>query len=246
MKLSLRPRRLVFLAALALAPVHAQNDPHVRGMLESMHLDPGYKLSYLDTAGKPVDEGRFMQLAKSGSFSVNKNTVARTAVLRIEDPNNAKSELASADKLHLATGEPVPPLPQTILGKPAHGIELRGRYTLISAFFSDCTGCIEEIPALNAYAKQHPEMGFASITFDDAEDAARFTREHHLAWPVVHDAQSWLNQVGVQLYPTLLLVDPQGRLVAAPLRMASPSSARELAQLLDRVRKANMHHADQS
>jgi len=245
MKLSLRPRQLVFLAALAISSVYAQNDPQMRSMLEAMHLDPDYTLSYLDMAGKPVDEGRFMQLAKSGSFSVSKNTVAHTAVLRIEDPKNTKIDLASADKLHLVPGEPMPPLPRTILGKPAHSIELRGRYTLISAFFSDCTGCIEEIPALNAYAKQHPEMGFASITFDGADDAARFTREHHLAWPVVHDAQSWLDQVGVQLYPTLLLVDPQGRLVA-PLRMAAPSSARELAQLLDQARKANPRHVDPS
>ena len=63
---------------------------------------------------------------------------------------------------------------KTTAGVPVAGDVLSGRLTLLNFFFADCSRCIAEVPTLNAYARQHPEVQVLAVTFDDAEIAKKF------------------------------------------------------------------------
>lgn len=53
------------------------------------------------------------------------------------------------------------------------------------------------------------------MTFDSRDVTMRFVEEHGLAVPIIADAQDYIDRLGVTEYPTLVLVSPEGRLVAA-------------------------------
>jgi hypothetical protein len=62
--------------------------------------------------------------------------------------------------------------------------------------------------------------------------------------PSLVDAQSWIDSLGVATYPALLLIDPQGRLVAATVSTALATKASrgiptpdEITQWVDQHRK---------
>ncbi len=98
-------------------------------------------------------------------------------------------------------------------GRPVRGMQLDGRHTLLSFYFSSCVPCIQEVPALNAYREAHPELNYLAITFDPAVDARRFVSERKLSWPVVADAGRFLRDAGVRSFPGYMLLAPDGRIV---------------------------------
>jgi peroxiredoxin len=91
---------------------------------------------------------------------------------------------------------------------------LAGRYTLVSFYFATCPPCIKEVPELNALAARRIDLNVVAVTYDSPEESKHFVDEHKLAWPVVPKAHDLINAVGVKGYPTLMLLDPQGRVVA--------------------------------
>ena len=85
---------------------------------------------------------------------------------------------------------------------------------------------------LATYAREHRDMNFVAITFDDAMDAKRFATDHHFDWPILHDGQGLVDVLGVSVYPTLMLVDPDGRIAGAAVGMAMRDDpAKRLADL---------------
>jgi len=103
---------------------------------------------------------------------------------------------------------------KTLDGQAFSDAGLRGHRTLLSLFFSECVPCIAEVPALNAFAKAHPEVPVYAMTFDDAATAREFVGKRGLEVPVVADAQDYLDRMHVDTYPMLLLVDAQGKIAA--------------------------------
>ena len=80
--------------------------------------------------------------------------------------------------------------------------------------FLRMSSCIEAIPELNAFQREHTDVAVLAVTFDDAEESARFARDRGFAWDIVPDARDFIDALGVSVYPTMMLVDPRGRLVA--------------------------------
>jgi thiol-disulfide isomerase/thioredoxin len=85
--------------------------------------------------------------------------------------------------------------------------------TVVNFFFYECTGCIAEIPALNAFHAAHPEAGALAITYDAKEGLAAFRKKYGLQWEIVTDAVSFFDKANIAMYPTLGIVDRKGRLL---------------------------------
>jgi peroxiredoxin len=195
----------------AMAPLHASDPPKITEaqFRSQMGIPDGASVTYLDAAGKPVPFARFIQAAThGGSFDKTVDTDSGKARFRIL----AKTpEPAPPATLSVKQGDALPNLQlATLDGRRVDNAALQGHYTLMSFFFAECAPCIAEIPALNTFAHTHPDVRVLAVTFDDPAKARAFKSERGLAWPVLADAQSFIDAVGVQTYPMLLLVGPDG------------------------------------
>lgn len=191
-----------------------------------------------DAAGKPIEFAQFMDAMHGGSFSKTLDTSTDIAVFRIRSANETASSAATSAaswKVHRGDSLPAPPL-FTLSGVRWTPASSDGRYTLVSFYFDTCVPCVAEIPALNAFARQHPEVRVVAVTFDDALQARAFQRKHHLDWPIVAGAQAFIAAVGVQAYPALALVRPDGTLAAS--LTGAGSQGRDPDQLAAWLRQA--------
>jgi peroxiredoxin len=217
-------RRAMLLASmltLALtASLHATstNDSEQR-FAASLQLGASPQLRYLDAAGKPLDYAAFaQQLGEGRSFSITRDTEAHTAVLRLRAPGATEGQ---PGRFSFKRGDAFPPfeLP-SLQGGTRHLSDFKNRYTLVSFFFADCAPCIAEVPTLNAYAREHGDMNFVAITYEDAATARRFVSERGLTWPVLHNGTALTDTIGVTIYPTLMLIDPSGNVAGAAVGMS--------------------------
>lgn len=87
----------------------------------------------------------------------------------------------------------------------------RSKLTLINFFFDKCAPCIEETPALNQFAKDHPEIQVLAMTFDTLAQVQKYVGEHHFAWPIVYDAGNVIGKdLEIRSFPSFILVDENG------------------------------------
>lgn len=206
-------RFLLGVAACLAAPCFA--GPLVDSQMgQVLNLKEARKITFLDMDGKAVTEEQFMALP--GSFNIEKRKNAGGTVdmvLRRNDPKE-KPKLAAAP-VALKVGDTLPAFALKGLdGQVVNSKSLRGRYSVLSFYFAECGPCIHEVPQLNALAKAHPEMGFLALTFDSMGDAKAFVQERKLGWPVAAEADIYIKTLKVKLYPLLLVVGPDAKVVA--------------------------------
>ena len=134
-------------------------------------------------------------------------------------PLNAVEDLVGykiPDGFHLKIGAPMPTVELQGLDNRSHSTgEFKGKPTVVSFFTSNCSPCIEEIPALNQFMAQRPEIQVVAISPDGAETSASIQKKHGLKWPVLVNAESTLNSWGVLAFPSFVLLDPKGIIVSA-------------------------------
>ena len=225
-------------AALGLAALlclgAAKADPRAAKFLESMQLEPDAKVQYHDEKGRVLAFDAFFALVMKGrSFGYDhEGRVGADFRLDPVKPSAAKKEADPAKRevvAALKAGDAFPAfsLPGT-KGARVTAAALRGKLTLVNFFFADCVPCIAEIPALNAYARHHPEVQVLAVTFDDLAIAKRFAKQRGLQWPIVAEAQGLIDSAGVSGFPTFALVGPDGRVRAITHSAAIPPKGAKL------------------
>jgi peroxiredoxin len=207
---------------------------------QRLHLDPQAQVSYRGPDGESLSFAAFLaQLQQLGQLGMTKSLDGRQITLRASRPLSPE-ERAKQDKsrqLRVAVGDvlPAPDLPRLDGGRLDQAA-LRGRYTVLSFFFEACTPCIAEVPALNRFRELHPQLQLLSVTFDNQAGAQRFVERHHLAWPVAYDSRPYNQRLGVNSYPSFVLLDPQGRLLGytsgIPVPGAEEAAGRQEHQAL--------------
>ncbi|HET6433293.1 TlpA disulfide reductase family protein [Dyella sp.] len=198
-------------------------------------------VQFEDASGKPITFDQFVAAARGGSFSKDIDTEARKAVFRVNDRATLHKSAAKAPALDVTRGQPLPATElSTLAGERWTPVSKDGRYTLLSFYFDACVPCIAEIPALNAYARAHPEVRVLAVTFDGAVSARTFRATRHLEWPIAPDAQTFIDALGVRTYPVLLLVRPDGTLADSftDARLESADGAARLAAWVHRAQSS--------
>lgn len=221
---------LLILASVA--PLRAAQTDDEQHFVATLQLStPSPQVRYLDAAGKPLDYAAFAeQLGKGRDYSITRDSRAGMATLRLRAPGATEGQ---PGRFAFGRGDAFPPFElQSLQGAIQRLSDFRGRYTLVSFFFADCAPCIAEVPTLNAYAREHGDIDVVAITYEDAATARRFVTEHKLEWNVLYDATPLTDTLGVGIYPTLMLIDPSGRVAGAAVGMSMRDDAgKRLADL---------------
>ena len=99
---------------------------------------------------------------------------------------------------------------------------LRGKYVYIDFWGTWCVGCVEQLPDLKQLYGQLDKSRIEFVGIACHDTPARLTAflgRHDLPWPqVLADAQTPLaDQYGVRSFPTTVLLDPTGHIIAKNL-----------------------------
>jgi thiol-disulfide isomerase/thioredoxin len=91
---------------------------------------------------------------------------------------------------------------------------LKGRLVVLNFWATWCAPCKEEMPSLQALHANDPlkPLVIGVNVKESASTVHRFVQAQQLDFPVVLDPQGELaRQWGVRIYPTTILIDPQGQ-----------------------------------
>lgn len=101
-------------------------------------------------------------------------------------------------------------------GNPLGREQWSGKWVYINYWAEWCKPCAEEIPELNAFAAENPDVLVLGINFDKPAEAdlLRQINAFRIAFPVVtNDIQPAFPHPAPQGLPATLVFNPQGELV---------------------------------
>jgi thiol-disulfide isomerase/thioredoxin len=111
----------------------------------------------------------------------------------------------------------------------------RGTPTVIAIWAAWCPPCQEDGPVFARFTREHPDVAFVGVDYQDGPEAARaFIRTHGWRFSSIADPQGRLAQrLGMQHMPTTIVLDARHREVA---RVVGATTAAELERLVRRGR----------
>jgi len=128
-------------------------------------------------------------------------------------------------------GQPLPSFTlRDLHGKQVTSQSLRGQPLVLNLWFTTCTGCIQEMPALNQAQAAAANRGirFIALTYDSEEKVRGFLRKRAFTFQHLPAAQAYCD-LFTQEYPVTIFVDKQGIIRAIqgglPVMDASVESA---------------------
>jgi thiol-disulfide isomerase/thioredoxin/sugar lactone lactonase YvrE len=163
----------------------------------------------------------FAALGLAGWYGASKWLLQEQLSLAAEQPPAA----ARADNARESSRIPAPELDGGVAwlntARPLHLRDLRGKIVLLDFWTLCCINCIHTLPDLAKLEKKYPNqlvvIGVHSAKFDNernSESIRKAILRYEISHPVVNDANMRIWQAyGVQSWPTLFLVDPEGYLV---------------------------------
>jgi len=140
-------------------------------------------------------------------------------------PDPAPDEAAGAPQNPFLHRIPIPDFPRDIpwlnVAGPLRKQDLRGKFVLLDFWTYCCINCLHILPELKKLERAYPNelvvIGVHSAKFEterDSQNIAEAILRYEIEHPVVNDANHrvW-NTFGVNSWPTVLLIDPEGNAV---------------------------------
>lgn len=204
----------------------ANPDYNKASLISDLGLE-GKQVTFEDAKGNTVSASEFIKLIDTYQTSKADDKAFSLTKIMAENPNNVTVKAELIDKvelnqpaINLQVNDKMPSLSgKNLLGKnitidfaaktPKH------QYTLISSYFLECGACIKEVPAIKAFIKQYPQVAVHYVTFESVEQSRKFASQHQINAEIISDANDWLTQVGISGYPTVILLNQAGELMAA-------------------------------
>ena len=109
-----------------------------------------------------------------------------------------------------------------------------GKYTLVDFWASWCGPCRREIPNIKALYNQYKDkMNFVGVAvWDEPADTREAIKNLGIAWPVLEGGKNWKEPTdlyGISGIPHIMLIDPEGKIVARGLEGDAMKQAVEAA-----------------
>ena len=109
--------------------------------------------------------------------------------------------------------------------------DLQGRWVVVNYLAQRCKPCIEEIPELNALARQYPVVTVLGVNYDGATGAELERQEKMLGvdFPTLpSDPAGRLGTRRPVVLPTTLVINPEGELLTT---LTGPQTLESLARI---------------
>jgi peroxiredoxin len=219
--------------------------PDEATLRQRLGIDPHSKLVLRGRDGSPVDIKTFLEFANAAGSDISFIPDQGSGITTLTMSQSAPKAMNKWGDLVI--GDPLPAftLPSSE-GRTISSKHFDHELTVVNFFFFECTGCIAEIPALNAFHVSHPEVGALAITYDAKEGLAAFRKKYGLQWEIVTDAVSFFDKANIAMSPTLGIVDRKGRLLDLQGSWTLHPAGRKLeasdvAQWVARVSETNVH-----
>lgn len=107
-------------------------------------------------------------------------------------------------------------------GKRVSLDQYKGKYVYVDFWETGCQPCIEDMPALkHVYQRaDRSRFAFVGIVNDSPDRLDRFLKKHRLEWPQIRSdsVNKLIETYHITGYPTSVLVDPNGIVIARDLR----------------------------
>jgi len=155
-----------------------------------------------------------MKAQKMGAFIDIKDKVVRhdTVVYRYTINIASLDLVAEHEKRQKLIGQPLPAFSlRDLNGKLVTSTSLRGKPAVLNFWFTTCTGCVAEMPALNQVMATPDNQGisFLSLTYEKPEKVRAFLQKRPFAFRHLPDAQAYCD-LFTQAYPVTVFVDKKG------------------------------------
>ena len=192
--------------------------------------------------GTPESAKAMLQLALSKEFEDDEEAALdyyREVAEKFPNTDEGGKAAGAVRRLE-SVGKPLNLRGRTVDGKPFELASLRGKPAVVHYWATWCDPCKQDMKLLRrlqaAYARQGLQI--VGINVDGTlEQAQGFLKEQPLRWPQLFEpggleTSPLANALGVQTLPTMLLVDPNGRVVRHNVRADELDA--ELAKMLRR------------
>jgi peptide/nickel transport system substrate-binding protein len=107
---------------------------------------------------------------------------------------------------------PAPPVALSTLGGGRFAVDRQhGRLTYLDFWATWCEPCQQSIPLIQAFARRHPEVDVVSIDVGEPPAlVAAFARNHPMEKVALDPDQTAAEAFGIQAFPSMVVIDPQG------------------------------------
>lgn len=181
--------------------------------------------------GQPHVFGGFVRRATVGAFAMillsafgtvaSAQTQAEATKKQVgQNPFGDVSQSKLVNKWHTSPGVTIDWI--NTGGKEIKPEDLRGKFVLLDFWTYCCINCMHILPELKKLEHEYPNelvvIGVHSAKFDNERDSKNITDavlRYEIEHPVANDSKMAIwNEFNVQSWPSLVLIDPDGRFVA--------------------------------
>ena len=107
-------------------------------------------------------------------------------------------------------------------GKRVSLDQYKGKYVYVDFWETGCQPCVEDMPALKQLYQRidKKRIDFVGIVNDSPVRVSRFLKKHRLEWPQIRSdsVNKLIETYHITGYPTSVLIDPAGTVIARDLR----------------------------
>lgn len=222
--------------AMSWADLNGASSPFSTMLVHGVH----YKVVFHDEHGNMISQTAFAAgAARHQRYTTKLDKQNDTAILTLLPIGESKAGAQSTSIWKLQSPMNMEPTPKPgshlaqfdmpmVRGGRIDNAKLKGRPYVVDFFFADCIGCIAELPVLNKYHAQYPKQLVIAVTFDDAQTAAGFVKQRHFTWPVAYNGKAFTDKLGLKVYPTMIVVSADGKVLATRIGADDNLSARGL------------------
>jgi thiol-disulfide isomerase/thioredoxin len=118
-------------------------------------------------------------------------------------------------------------------GKPHRLADYRGRWVVLNFWATWCVPCIQEIPEIAEFQREHGKVVVIGVAMDDGDAAKvkRFAAKVGHAYPLVLADGKVMKQLGEpRALPTTRVIDPAGKVIYDRVGRVTKKSLEELTR----------------
>jgi thiol-disulfide isomerase/thioredoxin len=174
-----------------------------------------------DSTGRVLAYSEWAPIVGSGEYNLRFQTIAgkteftlfpfsvqqKEAVLATMPKPRASKSFKTGEKISSFTAD-------DINGNSFKLKKLQGKIVVLNFWFLGCPPCRLEMPELNKIALSYannPDVVFISFALDERYEIKNYLKINPLAYHIIDNAMMYANLYHVNLYPTNLVLDKEGK-----------------------------------